>query len=153
MIIPVTRCSLSVTSLSLYKVRFLVVLLCVTDPKLLHSQPTVPVFGFNNYGDDRYEVINYKMSWEKAEKNCRDQSAELASVLDPYAEAFLWLQILKYGEPVWIGLNSNMVSPPNACDSHTNTFDKILVRSIDVEQESKSCRGSWLPSTWGNLDI
>uniref|UniRef100_A0A8C3EH72 Uncharacterized protein n=1 Tax=Corvus moneduloides TaxID=1196302 RepID=A0A8C3EH72_CORMO len=77
-------------------------------PKLLNSQPTVPVFGFNNYGDDRYEVINYKMSWEKAEKNCRDQSAELASVLDPYAESFLWLQILKHGEPVWIGLNSNM---------------------------------------------
>uniref|UniRef100_A0A8C3EQ91 Macrophage mannose receptor 1 n=1 Tax=Corvus moneduloides TaxID=1196302 RepID=A0A8C3EQ91_CORMO len=79
-----------------------------SDPKLLNSQPTVPVFGFNNYGDDRYEVINYKMSWEKAEKNCRDQSAELASVLDPYAESFLWLQILKHGEPVWIGLNSNM---------------------------------------------
>ncbi|XP_010397550.3 macrophage mannose receptor 1-like [Corvus cornix cornix] len=79
-----------------------------SDPKLLNSQPTIPVFGFNNYGDDRYEVINYKMSWEKAEKNCRDQSAELASVLDPYAESFLWLQILKHGEPVWIGLNSNM---------------------------------------------
>ncbi|NXS22097.1 MRC1 protein, partial [Mystacornis crossleyi] len=79
-----------------------------SDPKLLNSQPTFPVFGFNNYGDDRYEVINYKMSWEKAEKNCRDQSAELASVLDPYAESFLWLQILKHGEPVWIGLNSNM---------------------------------------------
>ncbi|NXT10999.1 MRC1 protein, partial [Prunella fulvescens] len=79
-----------------------------SDPKLLHSQPTDPVFGFNNYGDDRYEVINYKMSWEKAEKNCRDQSAELASILDPYADSFLWLQILKHGEPVWIGLNSNM---------------------------------------------
>ncbi|XP_048163078.1 macrophage mannose receptor 1-like [Corvus hawaiiensis] len=79
-----------------------------SDPKLLNSQPTIPVFGFNNYGDDRYEVINYKMSWEKAEKTCRDQSAELASVLDPYAESFLWLQILKHGEPVWIGLNSNM---------------------------------------------
>lgn len=99
----------------------MVVLLLVTDPKLLSSQPTIPGFGFNNYGDDRYEVINYKMSWEKAEKNCRDQSAELASVLDPYAESFLWLQILKHGEPVWIGLNSNMVSPPNSCDSHTNT--------------------------------
>ncbi|CAN8184992.1 unnamed protein product [Coccothraustes coccothraustes] len=79
-----------------------------SDPNLPHSQPTAPVFGFNNYGDDRYEVINYKMSWEKAEKNCRDQSAELASILDPYADSFLWLQILKHGEPVWIGLNSNI---------------------------------------------
>uniref|UniRef100_A0A8B9QQM5 Macrophage mannose receptor 1 n=1 Tax=Anas platyrhynchos TaxID=8839 RepID=A0A8B9QQM5_ANAPL len=78
-----------------------------TDPKLQNSQPTVPMFGFNNYGDDRYAVINYKMSWEEAQKNCRDQYAELASILDPYAESYLWLQILKHGEPVWIGLNSN----------------------------------------------
>ncbi|KAK4828116.1 hypothetical protein QYF61_023914 [Mycteria americana] len=78
-----------------------------SDPKLQNSQPIVPMFGFNNYGDDRYAVINYKMSWEEAQRNCRDQFAELASVLDPYAESYLWLQILKHGEPVWIGLNSN----------------------------------------------
>uniref|UniRef100_A0A663E6M4 Macrophage mannose receptor 1-like n=1 Tax=Aquila chrysaetos chrysaetos TaxID=223781 RepID=A0A663E6M4_AQUCH len=77
------------------------------DPKLQNSQPIVPMFGFNNYGNDRYAVINYKMVWEEAEKNCRDQFAELASVLDPYAESYLWLQMLKHGEPVWIGLNSN----------------------------------------------
>ncbi|NXL50685.1 MRC1 protein, partial [Podilymbus podiceps] len=78
-----------------------------SDPKLQNSQPIVPMFGFNNYGDDRYAVINYKMSWEEAQKNCRDQFAELASILDPYAESYLWLQTLKHGEPVWIGLNSN----------------------------------------------
>ncbi|GAB0184745.1 macrophage mannose receptor 1-like [Grus japonensis] len=78
-----------------------------SDPKLQNFQPLVPMFGFNNYGDDRYAVINYNMSWEEAQQNCRDQSAELASVLDPYAESYLWLQILKHGEPVWIGLNSN----------------------------------------------
>ncbi|NXO51028.1 MRC1 protein, partial [Aramus guarauna] len=78
-----------------------------SDPKLQNFQPVVPMFGFNNYGDDRYAVINYNMSWEEAQQNCRDQSAELASVLDPYAESYLLLQILKHGEPVWIGLNSN----------------------------------------------
>ncbi|NWW90882.1 MRC1 protein, partial [Rhynochetos jubatus] len=79
-----------------------------SDPKLQNSQPSVPMFGFNNYGDDRYAVINYKLSWEEAEKNCRDQAAELASILDPYAEFYLWLQVLRHGEPVWIGLNRNM---------------------------------------------
>ncbi|NXU54453.1 MRC1 protein, partial [Turnix velox] len=78
-----------------------------SDPRLPDSQPVIPVFGFNNYGDDRYSVINYKMNWEEAQKNCRDQAAELASILDPYAESHLWLQILKHGGPVWIGLNSN----------------------------------------------
>ncbi|OXB84687.1 UNVERIFIED_CONTAM: hypothetical protein H355_001164 [Colinus virginianus] len=79
-----------------------------TDPKLQSSQAVVPMFGFNNYGDDRYAVINYKMNWEEAQNNCRDQYADLASILDPYVESYLWLQILKHGEPVWIGLNSNM---------------------------------------------
>ncbi|KAK2531290.1 macrophage mannose receptor 1 [Columba livia] len=78
-----------------------------SDPKLQISQPIVPMLGFNSYGDDRYAVFNYKMTWEEAQKNCRDQLAELASILDPYAESYLWLQILKHGEPVWIGLNSN----------------------------------------------
>uniref|UniRef100_A0A8C2T126 Macrophage mannose receptor 1-like n=1 Tax=Coturnix japonica TaxID=93934 RepID=A0A8C2T126_COTJA len=76
--------------------------------KNFFSQAVVPMFGFNNYGDDRYAVINYKMNWEEAQKNCKDQYADLASILDPYVEAYLWLQILKHGEPVWIGLNSNM---------------------------------------------
>lgn len=78
-----------------------------TDPKLQSSQAVVPMFGFNNYDDDRYAVINYKMNWEEAQKNCKDQHADLASILDPYVEAYLWLQTLKHGEPVWIGLNSN----------------------------------------------
>uniref|UniRef100_A0A8C8BN78 Macrophage mannose receptor 1 n=1 Tax=Otus sunia TaxID=257818 RepID=A0A8C8BN78_9STRI len=78
-----------------------------SDPRLQNSQPIIPMFGFNNYGNDRYAVISYKMSWEDAQKNCRDQFAELASVLDPYVESYLWLQILRHGEPVWIGFNSN----------------------------------------------
>ncbi|NWU97744.1 MRC1 protein, partial [Upupa epops] len=80
-----------------------------SDPKLLNSQPTIPMFGFNDYGGDHYAVINYKMSWEEAQKNCRDQLAELASILDPYAGSYLWLQILKHGEPAWIGLSSNTI--------------------------------------------
>jgi len=82
------------------------------------------MFGFTSYGNDRYAVINYKMDWEEAQKNCRDQSAELASLLDPYAESYVWLQILKHEQPVWIGLNSNTVSPSNACDNRTATPDQ-----------------------------
>ncbi|XP_053915272.1 macrophage mannose receptor 1 [Cuculus canorus] len=78
-----------------------------SDPRLPKPKPTVPISGFNHYGDDHYAVITQKMSWEEAQKNCRDKNAELASILDPYAESYLWLQMLRHGEPVWIGLNSN----------------------------------------------
>lgn len=71
---------------------------------------TNPSSGFAHYGDSSYSIIASEMQWEEARKNCQDKSAELASISDAYIHSFLWIQMLKYGKPVWIGLNSNMVS-------------------------------------------
>ncbi|OWK52268.1 Macrophage mannose receptor 1 [Lonchura striata] len=76
------------------------------------SQPELPTTNsasvFTRYGDSRYSVVSSEMQWEEARKNCQDKSAELASISDAYIHSFLWIQMLKYGKPVWIGLNSNM---------------------------------------------
>ncbi|XP_032929413.1 macrophage mannose receptor 1-like [Catharus ustulatus] len=78
----------------------------------LPSQPEVPTTnpasGFTRYGDSSYSIISSEMQWEEARKNCQDKSGELASISDAYIHSFLWIQMLKYGKPVWIGLNSNM---------------------------------------------
>uniref|UniRef100_A0A8C0J0M3 C-type lectin domain-containing protein n=1 Tax=Chelonoidis abingdonii TaxID=106734 RepID=A0A8C0J0M3_CHEAB len=79
------------------------------DPKLYNFQ-TVPVSGFTLYGNSSYSLISSRMNWEEAQKNCKAEYSELASILDPYSQSFLWLQVLKIGQPVWIGLNSNMTS-------------------------------------------
>ncbi|CAM2105345.1 unnamed protein product [Caretta caretta] len=81
----------------------------VQDPKLSHSPTTIPASDFTRCGDSGYLVIRSKMKWEEARKNCQEKSSELASILDPYSQSFLWLQVLEYGEPVWIALNSNVV--------------------------------------------
>ncbi|CAI7935275.1 Uncharacterized protein PODLI_1B009210 [Podarcis lilfordi] len=47
------------------------------------------------------------MTWEEARKKCNSEQSELASIWNPYIESFLWLKVLKYEEPVWIGLTSN----------------------------------------------
>uniref|UniRef100_A0A8C5J7G5 MRC1 protein n=1 Tax=Junco hyemalis TaxID=40217 RepID=A0A8C5J7G5_JUNHY len=64
--------------------------------------------GFTRYGDSSYSIISSEMQWEEARRNCQDKSADLASISDAYIHSFLWIQMLKYGKPVWIGLNSNM---------------------------------------------
>ncbi|XP_074721575.1 macrophage mannose receptor 1-like [Strix uralensis] len=69
---------------------------------------TNPSSGFARYGDSSYSIVLSEMQWEEARKNCQDKSAELASISDAYIHSFLWIQMLKYGKPVWIGLNSNM---------------------------------------------
>ncbi|KAJ6666774.1 hypothetical protein lerEdw1_020498 [Lerista edwardsae] len=81
-----------------------------SDPSLPNSEPTVPASGYIRYGNSSYSVISPKMTWEEARKKCRSEGADLTSVLDPYGQSFLWLQVLKYKEPVWIGLNSNLTS-------------------------------------------
>uniref|UniRef100_A0A452GX74 Macrophage mannose receptor 1 n=1 Tax=Gopherus agassizii TaxID=38772 RepID=A0A452GX74_9SAUR len=59
-----------------------------SDPKLSHSPTTIPASDFTHCGDSSYLVISSKMKWEEAQK-----SSELASILDPYSQSFLWLQV------------------------------------------------------------
>ncbi|XP_031470280.1 macrophage mannose receptor 1-like [Phasianus colchicus] len=69
---------------------------------------TNPSSDFVHYGDSSYLIVSSEMQWEEARRNCQEQHAELASILDAYIHSFLWIQIQKYGKPVWIGLNSNI---------------------------------------------
>uniref|UniRef100_A0A8C0UYV8 Macrophage mannose receptor 1-like n=1 Tax=Cyanistes caeruleus TaxID=156563 RepID=A0A8C0UYV8_CYACU len=67
-----------------------------------------PDFDFVHYGNSSYLIIPSKMNWEEARKACQEKSSELASIFDYYSNIFLLLQAVQYGEPLWIGLNSNM---------------------------------------------
>lgn len=49
------------------------------------------------------------MKWDEARRQCQADDADLASILNPYSQAYITLQISKCNEPVWIGLNSNVV--------------------------------------------
>uniref|UniRef100_A0A8B9SG96 C-type lectin domain-containing protein n=1 Tax=Anas platyrhynchos TaxID=8839 RepID=A0A8B9SG96_ANAPL len=76
---------------------------------LLPSTSTDPSSIFR-YGNSSYLFIHTKMKWEDARNNCRRDQFDLSSILDPYSHSFLWLKILKYGVPMWIGLNSNVTN-------------------------------------------
>uniref|UniRef100_A0A8D2IU11 Mannose receptor, C type 1b n=1 Tax=Varanus komodoensis TaxID=61221 RepID=A0A8D2IU11_VARKO len=84
--------------------------ICQRNTALPHHETTIPASGYVPYGNSSYSLASPKMTWEEARRKCRSEGAELASVLTPYVQSFLWLQVLKYGEPVWIGLNSNMTN-------------------------------------------
>lgn len=80
-----------------------------TDPELFDSSATVLDFALYHSGGISYSVTPSKMNWEEAQKNCNNNASELASILDPYSQALLFLIVQEYGEPLWIGLNSNAV--------------------------------------------
>ncbi|XP_065587419.1 macrophage mannose receptor 1-like [Cyrtonyx montezumae] len=83
--------------------------ICQMDskPELFHST-TAPDSDFIRYGNSSYLIIPSKMNWEEARKACKEKSSELASISDYYCNIFLLLQAAQYGEPLWIGLNSNL---------------------------------------------
>uniref|UniRef100_A0A8C3TIF9 C-type lectin domain-containing protein n=1 Tax=Chelydra serpentina TaxID=8475 RepID=A0A8C3TIF9_CHESE len=116
------------------------------NPKLLHSPTTIPASGFIRYGDSSYAVIHSKMTWEEARKNCKDSSSELASILDLHSHSFLWLQMLRYGEPVWIGLNSNVT------DGHYKWVDNWIIKYTNwatrEPKEKIACVYLDLDGTW-----
>uniref|UniRef100_G1KWP1 Mannose receptor C-type 1 n=1 Tax=Anolis carolinensis TaxID=28377 RepID=G1KWP1_ANOCA len=81
-----------------------------TDTMLPYLETTLPSSGYTVYGNSSYSVVSPKMTWEEARKKCKSENSELASILNPYVQSFLWLQVLKYKEPVWIGLNSKLTN-------------------------------------------
>jgi len=87
-------------------------ILCFTDAEFLPSTSSSPS-RIIRYGNSSYLFIHTKMKWEDAQENCKRDQFDLSSILDPYSHSFLWLKILKYGVPMWIGLNSNVVRSSN----------------------------------------
>ncbi|XP_071416339.1 macrophage mannose receptor 1-like isoform X2 [Pithys albifrons albifrons] len=81
-----------------------------SDPELFQSSATVLEFASDHSGGISYSVTPFKMNWEEAHKTCNNNASELASILDPYSQALLFLLAQEYGEPLWIGLNSNMTN-------------------------------------------
>ncbi|XP_053119453.1 macrophage mannose receptor 1 isoform X2 [Hemicordylus capensis] len=78
-----------------------------TDPESSVPASTTPV-QFFHYNNGTYFFRETRMTWKDAQKICEGENADLASILDPYSHSRLWLLMLKYGKPVWIGLNSNV---------------------------------------------
>lgn len=79
------------------------------DDQIAVPPTTVSPKTFCKLGNDSYKLVAQKMRWDEARRQCQADDADLASILNPYSQAFITLQISKYNEPVWIGLNSNEV--------------------------------------------
>lgn len=70
--------------------------------------PTTPQ-NFYKLGNDSYKLIVQKMRWDEARRQCQADDADLASILNPVTQAYMTLQMSSHNEPVWIGLNNNVV--------------------------------------------
>nr|XP_048316812.1 macrophage mannose receptor 1 [Myodes glareolus] len=80
------------------------------DPSLPVSPTTAPTDGFVKYGKSSYSLMKLKLPWQEAEQYCQNHASLLASILDPYSNAFAWMKMHPFNVPVWIALNSNLTN-------------------------------------------
>lgn len=81
-----------------------------TDSQIAVGPTTVLPKAFYKLGNDSYKLVAQKMRWDEARRQCQADDADLASILNPISQAYATLQISKLNEPVWIGLNNNVVN-------------------------------------------
>jgi C-type mannose receptor len=104
----------------------------IPDPSLPNLPTKAPADGFIKYGESSYSLMKLKLPWLEAEKYCKDYASRIASILDPYSNAFAWMQMHTFNVPVWIALNSNLVS----CWKHAQldmidkSWSKMILCSI-----------------------
>lgn len=80
-----------------------------TDPQIAVPATTPSTSAFYKFGNDSYKLLTQKMKWDEARRQCQADDGDLASILDTGTQAFITLQMHKHNEPVWIGLNNNVV--------------------------------------------
>lgn len=78
------------------------------DSQIAVPATTASTSAFYKLGNDSYKLLTQKMKWDEARRQCQADDGDLASILDPVAQAFITLQMHKHNEPVWIGLNNNV---------------------------------------------
>ncbi|KAI4575392.1 hypothetical protein MJG53_011595 [Ovis ammon polii x Ovis aries] len=80
------------------------------DPSLPSSPTTTLTDGFIKYGESSYSLMKLKLQWHEADNYCKMHNSHIASILDPYSNAFAWMHMQTLNEPVWIALNSNLTN-------------------------------------------
>ncbi|XP_076840882.1 macrophage mannose receptor 1-like isoform X2 [Brachyhypopomus gauderio] len=69
--------------------------------------PTELPKAFIKLGSSSYMVVQSTLTWEEAKHHCEAEGAYLASIRDTIAQSYIELQTHKFGQPMWIGLNSD----------------------------------------------
>ncbi|KAM8967854.1 macrophage mannose receptor 1 isoform 2-T2 [Pelodytes ibericus] len=80
------------------------------DPDIPVVATLAPQSKFVKYGNSSFKIVTMKMKWDEARRLCKADDSELVSLLDEYERSFLIAHAHRYGERLWIGLNSNVTN-------------------------------------------
>uniref|UniRef100_A0A4W4DR21 Mannose receptor, C type 1b n=1 Tax=Electrophorus electricus TaxID=8005 RepID=A0A4W4DR21_ELEEL len=76
------------------------------DPSFIIPSTTQAPNTFVKVGNSSYMVTETKLTWTEAKHHCETKGAHLASIRDVPTQSYVVLQTHKFGQPMWIGLNT-----------------------------------------------
>ncbi|XP_023649166.1 macrophage mannose receptor 1 [Paramormyrops kingsleyae] len=77
------------------------------DPQINIPATTALPKTYQKLGNDSYKVVAQEMNWDESRRQCKADDAELASILNPIAQAYVSMFIYRHKKSMWIGLNTN----------------------------------------------
>lgn len=85
------------------------VLLFLTDPNIQpQPEPAIPNI-YVSLGNDSIKVVTENLTWDDAQKRCKGENANLASLRSEWTQAYVELLVMNLKAPLWIGLNKKQV--------------------------------------------
>lgn len=86
----------------------IMMIIIITDTTI-PPQPSIPQ-SYVSFRNDSLKVLPSNLTWFEAQKACEEDQAHLVSIRDAVTQAFIQLQAHELKQPIWIGLNKNLVS-------------------------------------------
>ncbi|KAM4697889.1 lymphocyte antigen 75 [Rhinophrynus dorsalis] len=90
------------------------------DSNELYNKPMPPAISYEN---STYHIIQKRMNWNEAVKECKRQGGNLASVHSKAQKLFLENMVRQDGFPLWLGLSNHEVSQPRFEWSDGSQYD------------------------------
>ncbi|KAM7379550.1 hypothetical protein PAMP_005096 [Pampus punctatissimus] len=73
------------------------------------EEPTVPNI-YVSVGNDSIKAVTQNLTWDDAKRHCEGDKANLASLRNEWAQAYVELLAMTLKTPLWIGLNKNQTN-------------------------------------------
>uniref|UniRef100_A0A669D8Q0 Mannose receptor, C type 1b n=2 Tax=Oreochromis niloticus TaxID=8128 RepID=A0A669D8Q0_ORENI len=75
------------------------------DPNMKVPPESIDYNIYETLGNDSIKVVTQNLTWDDAQKRCKADKANLASLRNDWTQAYVELLAIKLNTPLWIGLN------------------------------------------------
>ncbi|KAJ3595076.1 hypothetical protein NHX12_004381 [Muraenolepis orangiensis] len=115
------------------------------DPQIPRVVEPLTPTTYYKMGNDSVKIVTQNFTWSEANKRCKMDGAQLATIRSEWTRAYIELQALNLNSPMWIGLNK---AETNGYFKYISGWHLTFSNWAPGEPRNKSCvyldtEGKW----------